>query len=111
MNITETIPPEMWPENTILAHCGEVLKIHKNYGGSGEVMYLDDSFLSNKWYWHYDGEVATPICFPIETESDHKAMLDRVSYLMDHPEASKCHNEISIIAAVIERYESETFIQ
>lgn len=50
-----------WVDGSIIEMYGETLRIRKNWGSSGEVEYLDGTFVSNKYYWEYMGDKAVLI--------------------------------------------------
>lgn len=47
-----------WPAGSIIKMYDETLRIRHNWGTSGEVEHLDGEFVSNKYYWEFQGDKA-----------------------------------------------------
>lgn len=58
---------EDWPIGSVIEMFEEKFIIKANHGNSGEVEDLNGDFVSNNFYWIYQGEKAQLISLP-ETE-------------------------------------------
>lgn len=54
-----------WPAGSIIKMYDETFRIRGNWGLSGEVEYLDGEFVSNSYYWAYQGDKAELIALGV----------------------------------------------
>lgn len=57
-----------WPVGSIIEMYEEQVRILENNGASGHVEALDGEFLSNRFYWIYQGDKAQLISVPDENK-------------------------------------------
>lgn len=78
---------EDWPIGAVIEMFDEQLRILKNWGTSGEVEYLDGEFVSNNFYWEYQGEKAKLISLP-ENEGDNHIFMREImdAHWLQHDE-------------------------